>query len=97
VVERSWWFDRPSFNHRYNAVVPSFAHDGVDSPMSFSRGVRGEALQQQRNSLAEPKMNLLVPATPGCELCIAVAKPRNNPQERQPLKQMLRPVDGPIR
>ena len=29
--------------------------------------MRGGALQQQRNSPALPKMNLLVPATPGCE------------------------------
>ncbi len=29
--------------------------------------MRGGALQQQGNSPAEPKMNLLVPATPGCE------------------------------
>ena len=28
--------------------------------------MRGGALQQQRNSPAEPKRNLLVPATPGC-------------------------------
>ena len=33
------------------------------------RGVRGGGLQQQRNSPAEPKMNLLVPATPGCDPC----------------------------
>ena len=31
------------------------------------RGVRGGALQQQRNSPAEPQRNLLVPATPGCD------------------------------
>ncbi len=29
--------------------------------------MRGGALQQQRNSPAKPKMNLLVPATPGCD------------------------------
>jgi len=28
--------------------------------------VRGEALQQQQNSPVKPKMNLVVPATPGC-------------------------------
>ncbi len=28
--------------------------------------MRGEALLQQQNSPALPKMNLLVPATPGC-------------------------------
>ncbi len=44
------------------------------------RGVRGGALQQQRNSLAEPKMNLLVPATPGCDRqLLAAARALANP------------------
>jgi hypothetical protein len=36
------------------------------------RGVRGEALLHQQNRPALPKMNLLVPDTPGCDILVIV-------------------------